>query len=229
MHDSERFSLDEMAAVFSCEVVEVDGEFQRSVTQDDCLYIHALLPQVAELAPGDRVQAGIALRANRRGLAIHPYLVREQSAYGFIMARVLQAQPLLLQDYAGPELVKFAIGQAVRVCSAGDVFDYAIDRLRDARRVPAFSGGFAIDVSLMLNRTPAKQQLARILQSVSREGDDSAFGLANGISSTARDLQDPEERWQLELLAGEVAVQAARSAPVDRAPTYPERLAVQAA
>lgn len=216
-----KMTLDELGAAFASEVLEAGGELERSVKEEGRLYVCAHLPYLDDLGAGDFIGAGIAMRASRTAIGIHPYVVRQACITGLVLARVLDAPPILFQDFSSPESVEFAIGQAVRVCSARDVFDYAMDRLRSARRIPAFTGNFSIDVSLMLNRPFAREFLDRIMQRVSQEGDDSAFGLANGVASVARDLVHPEDRWQLELLGGEIAVLAARGAAPD---TQPSRL-----
>lgn len=229
MEERVRVSLEEIAATFNNEVAGVGGELERSVTEQGQLYVFAHLPYMGEVAPHDFVGAGVAMRAGKSAIGIHPYLVRQAWINGFVMARALQTPPILLHEYYAPVRLHYAIGQAVRVASAEDVFDFAMDRLRAARRVPAFAGNFSIDVSLMLNRPFAREYLDRIMQRVSQENDGSAFGLANGVTSVARDLVHPEDRWQLEVLGGEIALLAARSAPPDHLPSYPERLAAQAA
>jgi len=45
------------------------------------------------------------------------------------------------------------------------------------------------------------------------DGDPSRFGLANAITATARDIQDPDLKWELEKLGGSVAAGKAGSQP----------------
>lgn len=225
MEERVRVTLDEIASTFSFEVDSVGGELERTVTEEGQLYIFAHLPHIDEAAPHDFIGGGLAMRASQTAIGIHPYLVRQACINGFVMARVLQEPPILLQELSTPDRLNFAIGQAVRMASSGDVFDFAMDRMRAAGQVPAFSGNFSIDLSLLLNRPFAREYLDRIMQRVSQENDDSAFGLANGVTSVARDLVHPEDRWQLEVLGGEIVVLAGRSVALPRSRPHGAELA----
>lgn len=211
MEERVRVTLNELATAFAVEVVEVGGALQRSLSEEGRLYAFAHLPHMDEAAPHDFIGGGIAMRASNSAVGIHPYVVRQACINGFVMSRALEAPPILLRDFSTSEQLRFAIGQAVRMVSAESVFDFAMDRMRAARQVPAFSGNFSIDVTLLLNRPFAREYLDRIMQRVSQESDDTAFGLANGVTSVARDLVHPEDRWQLEVLGGEITMLAGRS------------------
>ena len=45
-----------------------------------------------------------------------------------------------------------------------------------------------------------------VLSQYRKEGDPSRFGLAQAITAVARDVQDPELKWDLEKLGGAVAL-----------------------
>ena len=49
-----------------------------------------------------------------------------------------------------------------------------------------------------------------VLSQYRKEGDRSRFGLAQAITAVARDVQDPELKWDLEKLGGAVALGALR-------------------
>jgi len=58
-------------------------------------------------------------------------------------------------------------------------------------------------------RRPAPHQgdlMREVLSQYRKEGDRSRFGLAQAITAVARDLQDPELKWDLEKLGGAVAL-----------------------
>jgi len=48
--------------------------------------------------------------------------------------------------------------------------------------------------------------LAGVIDQFRKEGDQSQFGLANAITAVARDVQDPDLKWDLEKLGGAVAL-----------------------
>ena len=66
---------------------------------------------------------------------------------------------------------------------------------------------FALNLLPMLARLPAGvmgQWVPHIFQRFTDDGDRSAFGLMNAVTSVARDVRDPEVRWRLEALGGGV-------------------------
>ena len=46
--------------------------------------------------------------------------------------------------------------------------------------------------------------LASILEHFSRESDRTRFGLMNAVTSVARDTENPDVRWRLEELGGDI-------------------------
>jgi hypothetical protein len=56
-----------------------------------------------------------------------------------------------------------------------------------------------------------REVMSGVMARFRRDGDPSPFGLANAITATARDVQDPELKWDLEKLGGAVAIGIVRA------------------
>jgi hypothetical protein len=92
---------------------------------------------------------------------------------------------------------------AVKLCASEDAFATAAGQMRRAR-------GDA-DVNLMITLMPYlhhfahwPQMLERIVRQFTRE-EPTRFGLVNAVTATARDTREPEVRWRLEELGGQLA------------------------
>lgn len=201
----EQLDLDQIWSAFALKLAEVGGELGRSTTHSGRLYAYGNLLQFAEVAPDDVHEGGVALRASADEIWIHPYIVRKTRVNGAIVAQLLEAEPIVPEDGATPESVKQAIAEAVRRCSMEATFRAGIERIKLARGRPGFGPTHAMDLFVHLNDQLASRVLRRILRRFARERDYSAFGLMDAVTSTARDVDDPELRWQLETIGGEIA------------------------
>src|SRR5690348_13979258 len=58
------------------------------------LFARSVLPRIEALRPGDKVQGGVALRANEQEIWLHPYLFRLVCRNGAIIAQTLSTRHL---------------------------------------------------------------------------------------------------------------------------------------
>jgi hypothetical protein len=172
------------------------------------LFLRARLPIRDEVRPKDIVEGGIAVRTVGREIEVCPYLFRQVCKNGAIMPQVAEARRIGLVDYAASsetiEAANDQVREAVRACSAGEVFDQIARRVRAAttREVPS-------DIAqvlhfLSMRRLLRSDLIDEIVEAFLADNDRSAFGLMNAVTSVARDQEDPEIRWQLEELGGGV-------------------------
>ena len=124
------------------------------------------------------------------------------------MPQVAETRRIERVDFAAPsdaiEAVNEHLREAVRACSAAEVFDYAVRQVRFAttREIPWTV--FHLLLRSSLRRTISTTPQEEILRRFRDAGDRTAFGLMNAVTSVARDQDDPEVRWQLEELGGGV-------------------------
>ncbi len=208
MGDRIDFKLDQFWSAFAFELAEVGGEIGRSTKHMGTLYTYGMLPHMAEVAPKDVHAGGVAMRATVDEISILPYIVRQVCVNGAIMAQVVNSEAIRVEPGATREFTSPAIGHAVRRCSSRETFQAAIHFIREAQHMAGIGPTRALDLFINLNDQAAGQAISQILSRFSQVSDRSAFGLMNAVTSTGRDAGDPELRWQLELLGGEIAATA---------------------
>jgi hypothetical protein len=206
-------STAQLQELFAREVGATGGTVSDTYNDGRCLFLRAVLPQVREVRPRDQVQGGVALRASGRQIQVHPYLFRQVCRNGAVMAQTLQTRlvnRLEETPFGAPaayevEEVLTEVAEVVQACCAEEVFATNVEEVRSA---------VDTDADLVLNMLPRLLQMAESLESevasqileryLGGEGDRSAFGLMNAVTSLARDTRDPERRWGLEELGGGV-------------------------
>jgi len=196
----------EVREAFEQEVVSLGGAVTDVVADGDLLFARAVLGDAAEVRPGDRVHGGVALRTHDTEILVHPYTYRVVCTNGAIAAFAAASRVVERVEIAAPSTVINAVlddlRAAVRECAAPRAFEAVVGTMRGATRTEA-------DVMLQLmpvlaHMPPAIRTsiLRRIVRRFEADGDRSVFGLANAVTSVARDTDDPETRWRLEELGG---------------------------
>jgi len=206
----------EIREVFEQEVSPFGGRVTDALADGDQLFLRAVLSAEAQVRPGDRVSAGVALRTAGRHILVHPYTFRQVCRNGAVAAHTVRTRAVERPDLdATPWDVTESLerlGEAVRTCAAPEAFDAAMGEMRSALET---------DADMVLNLLPhlvslpigsADLLLREITRRFEAEADRSLFSLLNAITSTARDQHDPETRWRLEELGGAVAARV-RPAP----------------
>ena len=209
-------TIREIREVFEQEVLPHGGRVPDALVDGDHLFLRAVLSADAQVRPGDRVSAGVALRTAGRHILVHPYTFRQVCRNGAISAQTVRTRAVERSDLdATPWDVAQVIerlGEAVRLCAAPEAFDAAMGEMRSALET---------DADMILNLLPhlvslpsgsANILLREITRRFEAASDRSLFSLMNAITSTARDQHDPEARWRLEELGGAVAARV-RPAP----------------
>jgi hypothetical protein len=209
LHD--RLTTAEFQALFAEEVAAAGGTVSDTFDDGTHLFTRSVLPQAREVRTADRVQGGVALRADGREVWVHPYVFRLVCRNGAIMAHALETRHVVAADFVTAGEAEAAVREAVRGCCAPEAFTAAADAMRSATEVRA---DLALNLLPLLSRMPpgaGTPQLQTIMERFFREGDRSRFSLMNAVTSVARDTADPDVRWRLEELGGGVLA--------DRTPT----------
>jgi hypothetical protein len=209
-------STADVMGVFAEAIADRGGRVADTFDDGRRLFARSVLPEVREVRPGDKVQGGVAVKATDEGVCLYPYVFRLVCTNGAIIAETLGAtevDDVELQDvYSGRQAVR----DAVEDCSGPEVFASTVRRMRSAA---------AAEVDLALNLMPLATRFAgfgngdvltQILDRFFRDGDRSQFGLANAVTSLARDTRDPTLRWDLEEFGGGLAVGLVPARPVRR-------------
>jgi hypothetical protein len=187
---------------FTQEIESLGGRVVDSLEHNDNLYVRSTLDYEREVRRGDKLRAGIAMRAGPEDIRVHPYVFRLVCSNGAILSQATQTKVISLDDPCCDPIV--AVREAVRLCALPEAFEQSVLQARGAMEREA-------DVMLLwlplLARVSA-QHFPSIFEMITRrleEGRDrSRFGLMNAVTSTARDTRDPEIRWRLEELGAQV-------------------------
>jgi hypothetical protein len=201
--------------LFADEVQSAGGTVSDTFDDGRRLYARSILPPVAEVRPGDRVQGGVAIKACEGQVWVHPYVFRQVCRNGAIAAHAVETRHLADLGSLPADEADEAVRQAVQACCAPEAFVTSTGEIRAAV-------GSDIDVVLTmlpflsrLNRPGQTSIVQEIMGRFFREGDRSRFGLMNAVTSVARDTRDPELRWRLEEFGGGIAALRTPDWPAD--------------
>lgn len=205
-------SLDELLTtaeiknLFAEEILAAGGTVSDAYDNGAVLFTRSILPQVREVRTADQMQGGVALRANERGVWVHPYVFRLVCRNGAIMAHALQTRHIEAQEFVTSEEAAGAVRAAIQTCCAEDAFTSATNEIRSASEREA---DYALNLLPLLSQLPSErggQMMRIIMERFFQEADRSRFALMNAVTSVARDTPDPDMRWRLEELGGGIAV-----------------------
>ncbi len=200
----------EIRETFTDVITSVGGVVSDVFENEDRLFARAVLPADGEIRPGDRVRAGVAVRAAGPEIQVHPYTFRQVCSNGAIASHTLQSRCLervYSEVFASTyecAVLQAKLRDAVQACAAREAFDVVADEMRAASEVEA---DFALDVLPGLARLPERlraQLEPYIFRGFAAASDRSVFGLLNVVTAIARDTRDHDTRWRLEELGGTI-------------------------
>jgi hypothetical protein len=188
------------------EALELGGSVPDVYAEGDLLFARAVLPDTAEVRPGDRIHGGVAVRTHDTEILVHPYTFRAVCTNGAIAACATGSRVVERVGLAAPTAMINAVLEefraAVRACAAPAALDGTVNAMRSATQREA---DMLLHILPLLPQVPPGVRasiLRMIVRRFDAEGDRSVFGLVNAVTSVARDTTDPETRWRLEELGG---------------------------
>jgi hypothetical protein len=206
----------DILGVFTEEIVARQGQVTDTFDDGQRLLTRSVLPHIEEVRAGDKLQGGVALKATEQGVWLYPYLFRLVCRNGAIIVSTIEARALTDLHLQDPDSALESIREGVEACSSREGFSGTIRRVCTACEMEADLVIALLPFISKLSARGNSKVLAEIMDRFFRESDRSRFGLANAITSLARDTRDPLLRWDLEELGGGVALGAMPSSPADR-------------
>jgi hypothetical protein len=196
----------ELGALFIDEVRTLGCAHPDVYDDGERLIARAICTHPVEVRPGDVVRGGVALHAVGDLVDVHPFIFRQVCTNGAIMAEALQSKRVARVEVPAPsEAITAALDDvraAIRACAAPTAFADATAAMQRAIRHPA---SVLINVLPWLGGMPRSNIAAfvgSVMERFVRQGDESAFGLINAVTSIARDTKDPERKWRIEEFGG---------------------------
>jgi hypothetical protein len=213
-------STAQIHGIFQSEILSAGGKVTDVFDDGQRLFARSVLPDETDVRRGDRVRAGVALRAVDEQILVSPYTFRLVCSNGAIMAHAIQTRQidrfLGEGDSWESDQVEEQLREAVRACAQPEAFETATGEMRTAMDAAA---DMMITLMPHLAKMPT-EHVGRILQDIlhhyGADRDRSTYGLMNAVTATARDTKDPEVRWRLEVIGGAVAAKAKPRARVGR-------------
>ena len=200
-------TTEQIRHVFTDEITSLGGTVSDVVDDGRHLYARAVLPATMDVRPGDAISAGVAVRAERAEIVVHPYILRQVCTNGAIATHTLGSRRLERVPFTGvlPPAYDAAVAlerfrEAMRASAAKEAFGAAAEAMRSAASVPANISLLHRAFARMQERSMMAHLLPRIFDRFATGGDRSAFGLMNAVTSLARDTSDASIRWRLEEL-----------------------------
>jgi hypothetical protein len=212
---SSNLTTAQVLSVFTEEIAARTGTITDTFDDGERLLTRSVLPLVAEARPGDKMQGGIALKATSEGIWLYPYLFRLVCRNGAIVASTLESRLIVDLEEQDEESVLQLVREGVEACCTPELFSENMRNIRTSAEVQADVDLNMLPLLSWLSAHRHLELISQIMDRFTREKDQSRFGLANAITSLARDTRDPELRWNLEELGGGVAVGKVPSPPKD--------------
>src|SRR5215216_4320383 len=98
-----RLTTQQTLEIFEEEMAAAGGTVHDEFHDGTRLFARSTLPAPIELAPGDRVQGGVAIRASEGEIAVHPYTFRQVCSNGAIHAHAVQTRRVITSQFFDPD------------------------------------------------------------------------------------------------------------------------------
>src|SRR5438874_7593391 len=122
MFDDSTLSTEQISEIFSDEIAAAGGNVHDRWDDGSRLFMRSTLPQIKEVARGDGVKGGVAIRASDGGISVHPYTFRLVCTNGAIHARAVQSQQIIMSDEMPAIEAEVELREAIRACCAPEAF-----------------------------------------------------------------------------------------------------------
>ncbi len=215
---SSTFTMDQVHNIFTEELATRGGRVTDTYKDGNRLFSRSILPHVKDVRPRDRLQGGVAIKATQEEICIYPYIFRLVCSNGAIVAETLEARIISDLNQLEPYTIVESIHEGIATCSQKKVFTQTVSKMHRSSQKQINQ---ALDLlayftghSTLIN----SEMIKRIMDRFFAETDHSQFGLANAVTSIARDTPNPQTRWNLEALGGAIAIAAPTSRPKRGAP-----------
>ena len=201
----------DIAAVFEEECRERGADTVDCYRQEQRLLARAVFGPPRAVRPGDQIRGGVAVRLDGPALVVHPFSWRQICSNGAIAPMVLGSHRIELLEVdvttasaAFTGSVVAELRDAIATCAGPVCLEECVEMMRRATEV---DGALAITLLTHLLRAQTdveREMLMRMIERHGAGGDPSAYGVFNAVTSLARDTADPDLRWRLEALGGQL-------------------------
>ena len=204
-YDDNDLMTQRISMIFADEISAAGGTVHETFDDGTRLFARSVLPDVADVRRGDRIQGGVAIRAGDQDVSVHPYTFRLVCKNGAIRAQAVESCVIVMAEFDDLDESEAAVREAVRRCCAPDVLVASVDEMKSA--AADMQVNLLLAIAPILASMPAglnQQFIADLLDRVSARPSGSRYDLMNHVTATAREMRDPEDKWRLEELGGAI-------------------------
>ena len=226
---SDRYKiLDNHDLLLNCleEFRNMGAELHKADLTESHMYIKAIVPHTKEeIRQGDTVIPGVIVQNSEVGsgaFKVTPFMLREVCSNGMIGESAITKIHLGRKQDAG--VVQFSqetmvaegktLGLQIRDIIRGTfdpvTFKQWVQQVRAGTEVEIQNPIYAID-NVMESFGINDALKEDLLNHFTKGADTTQWGLANAVTRTARDLEDPEKVVELEAIGGQIAVMPAKT------------------
>jgi len=200
---------------------EVGAELHRADLTQNHMYIKAIVPHtVEEIRQGDTVVPGVIIQNSEVGAGafkVMPFMLRQVCSNGMIGESTITKIHLgrkqdsgIIQFSAETQMAENAtlwlqVRDIIRGTFDPLTFKKWVSQLRMGTEVEIENPVYAVN-NVIETFGIGEELKDDLLNHFSREGDMTQWGLANAVTRTARDMEDPEKVIEMEVVGGQVAV-----------------------
>ena len=216
-----------------------DLEFHVAALTDSRLYIRAILPSLEEeVKLGDIVQAGVQVRNSEVGagkLAVEPFIWRLACLNGMVSAehsltkmhvgrKAEESEEAIYAFYSDETLEAddkaffLKVGDLVRGALSEVQFKGIVDSMREASESDEIANPVAATERLAAKFDLTEAEQSSVLMNLAQGGDLTKWGLANAVTSAAKDSAGFDRQNELEALGSTVVALPEKEYAVIAAP-----------
>lgn len=197
-------TTDDILQTFTAQIMLHKGQVTSTYNDGRRLLTRGTIPQSENVQPKDRLQAGVALKANQRQLSIYPYIYRQVCSNGAIMAQTIESRQIAGLAVGSPTDTIAELKSAIDACCQPHVFTSSVKQIRSALTSQADSALNLLELFSRIKSIASSPVASEIIRRFIDSEDQSPFALMNAITSVARDTRHPQTKWKLEKLGGSI-------------------------
>jgi hypothetical protein len=188
-------SLDRVAEITNEETLAAGGAIRDRIQDASRMFLRTRLRHREAARLDDEIEGGVALKMIRSQVWVRPYTFRLVCENGAILPAVDEADCIDLTLLPG-DVQEESLRESIRDAGKEAPFRNFMRGIHDMQD--------PMVMTLMLRYLSqfAPDLVLDILSRTREEGDLTAYGIFNGITSLARDSSDPVERWRIEEIGG---------------------------
>ncbi|MBT3467685.1 MAG: hypothetical protein HOL08_11045 [Opitutae bacterium] len=221
--------VDRIRAIFTEEISGRSGNVMDEAEHQGRIFMRGVIPRTGDVRPDDKVQAGVALKATPTSISLYPYVFRHVCHNGLIFAHSTESRKLFveadsifievdgnLEGVISGTGIEKPLREAVEDCCTAEAFKASTHKFRQCLMMSPLRLHQGNPLTRILYGSVnklgtyhklAKAYLSPIMEEYLAHNDEPGmFRMVNAVTAVAREVRNPALKWNLECMAGEMAM-----------------------